>query len=209
MVFTASLFDARQQEIVWSFQRESWVIDGWQQVVMCFRSGVSKIRQLEQWSLQIRQSCNTLTSWNARLIIPVFWAWERLPVGKRRSTSARDGKAVLYFSNSSFSFVWVAKVASMFLAGVSWRNDSAIFVALPLQLHLSQARRHGGHSGAVPPQMTACAPPNVNRVPPSEDYAPKKLTGSGLLECKSRPKTPKLVFTGRIFVNFVDSHRIS
>ena len=57
----------------------------------------------------------------------------------------------------------------------------------------------GGHSGAVPPQMTACAPPNGNCAPPSEDCAPKKLTGSKLPECKS---TPKLVF-------FVDWHRIS
>ena len=46
--------------------------------------------------------------------------------------------------------------------------------------------------GRAPPQMTACAPP-------SEDCGPKKFTGSGLLECKSRPK---LVF-------FVDWHRIS
>ena len=53
-------------------------------------------------------------------------------------------------------------------------------------------RRQGGHTGAVPSQLTACAPP-------SEDCAPKKLTGSGLLECKSRPK---LVF-------FEDWHRIS
>ena len=51
-------------------------------------------------------------------------------------------------------------------------------------------------------RMTACAPPN-------ENCAPKKLTVSGLLECKSRHKTPKLVFTARIFVIFVDSHRIS
>ena len=45
--------------------------------------------------------------------------------------------------------------------------------------------------GAVPPQLTACAPP-------SEDCAPKKLTGSGLLERKPRSK---LVF-------FVDWHQI-
>ena len=45
----------------------------------------------------------------------------------------------------------------------------------------------------------AVLPPNENYAPPSEDCAPKKLTGSGLLECKSRPK---LVF-------FVDWHRIS
>ena len=67
----------------------------------------------------------------------------------------------------------------------------------------------GGHSGAVPPQMTACAPP-------SEDCVPKKLTGSGLLECKSRPKTTKLVLIVLEFASkncfivvFVDSHRIS
>ena len=52
--------------------------------------------------------------------------------------------------------------------------------------------------------------------PPSEDCAPKKLTGSGLLECKSRPKTPKLVFSALQFVSkncffviFVNLHRIS
>ena len=64
----------------------------------------------------------------------------------------------------------------------------------------------GGHTRAVPPQMTACAPPNENCAPPSEDCAPKKLTGSGLLECKLRPK---VVFATRIFVIFVDCHRIS
>ena len=56
------------------------------------------------------------------------------PVKKGRSTAALDGKAVLYFTNSSFSFSWVAKVASMFLVGGSSRNDSAISVALPLRL---------------------------------------------------------------------------
>ena len=64
--------------------------------------------------------------------------------------------------------------------------------------------------------MTASAPSNENCAPPSEDCAPKKLTDSGLLECKSRPKTPKLVFTIREFVSkncffviFVNLHRIS
>ena len=61
---------------------------------------------------------------------------------------------------------------------------------------------------AVPPKWLL-VPPNENCDPPSEDCAPKKLTGSGLMEFKSRPKTPKLVFTARIFVIFVDSHRIS
>ena len=57
--------------------------------------------------------------------------------------------------------------------------------------------------------MTACAPP-------SEDCAPKKLTGSRLLECKSRPKIPQLVFIplefvskNCVFVLFVNSRRIS
>ena len=33
-----------------------------------------------------------------------------------------------------------------------------------------------GHSGAVPPQVTACAPPYEICAPPSEECAPKKLT---------------------------------
>ena len=73
-----------------------------------------------------------------------------------------------------------------------------------------------GHSGAVPPQMTACAAPNESCAPPSEDCAPKKSTDSVLLECKPKPKTPKLVFTALefvskncIFVIFVNSHQIS
>ena len=85
---------------------------------------------------------------------------------------------------------------------------------------LKQYNRHGatrGHFGAVTPQTTACAP-QMKIVPPpqSEDCTPKKLTCSGLLECKSRPKTPKLVFTAVEFVSkncffviFVDLHRIS
>ena len=44
-------------------------------------------------------------------------------------------------------------------------------------------------------------PPNENCAPPSEDCASKKLTGLGLLECKSRPK---LVFANDTFVVFVD-----
>ena len=62
------------------------------------------------------------------------------------------------------------------------------------ELQSGPAPRGGGHSGAVPPQMTACAPP-------SEDCAPKKLRGKGLLEGKSRPR---LVFASSIFVIFVD-----
>ena len=54
-----------------------------------------------------------------------------------------------------------------------------------------------GAMGGIP----GPCPPKWLLVPPSEDFAPKKLTGSGLLECKSRPK---LVFATGIFVVFVD-----
>ena len=76
------------------------------------------------------------------------------------------------------------------------------FALKALTLRHTDPAPRGGHSGAVPPQMTACAPPNKNCAPPNEncappnkDCAPKKLTGWGILECKSRPKTPKLVFS--------------
>ena len=81
-------------------------------------------------------------------------------------------------------------------------NATNIFInLLPIVILFmwAQTRHHGGHIGAVPLQMTACAPPNENCDPPSEDCAPKKLTGCGPLKCKSRPK----------FVFFVDWHRIS
>ena len=45
-----------------------------------------------------------------------------------------------------------------------------------------------GNSGAVPPEMTACAPPNENCASPSEDCAPEEINRLGLLEGKSRPK---------------------
>ena len=55
-----------------------------------------------------------------------------------------------------------------------------------------QTRRHGSHSGAVPPQITACAP-QTRIVNPSEDCAPKKVTGSVPLECSWRSETPKIL----------------
>ena len=63
----------------------------------------------------------------------------------------------------------------------------------------------GACRGRAPPNDCLC-PPNENSAPPSNDCAPKKLTRSGLLKCKSRPK---LVFATGIFVIFVDWHRIS
>ena len=75
--------------------------------------------------------------------------------------------------------------------------------------HQSRPGTTGGIPEPCPSQMTACAFP-------SEDCALKKFTGSGLLECKSRPKTRKLVlivleFASKncFFVVFVNSHRIS
>ena len=62
------------------------------------------------------------------------------------------------------------------------------FIVYIIHIHTDPAPRGGGHTRAVPLQMTACAPPNKNCDPTSEDCAPKKLTCSGLLECKSRPK---------------------
>ena len=56
----------------------------------------------------------------------------------------------------------------------------------------------GGIPGPCPPKWLL-VPPKRKLSPPSEDCAPKKLTGSGLRECKS---SPKLVF-------FVDWQRIS
>ena len=53
--------------------------------------------------------------------------------------------------------------------------------------------------GVVPrpcPPKLLLVPPNENYGPPSKDCAPKKLTGLVLLECNSKPETPKvLVFT--------------
>ena len=68
--------------------------------------------------------------------------------------------------------------------------------------YLVQARRHGGHSGAVTTQITACAPPKRKlRPPPSEDCAPKKGTGSVPLECSSRSGTLKILIIAPEFVS--------
>ena len=44
-------------------------------------------------------------------------------------------------------------------------------------------------------------PPNHCLCPPSEDCAPKKLTCSVLLECKSSPETPKILLITLKFVS--------
>ena len=55
-----------------------------------------------------------------------------------------------------------------------------------------QARRHGGHFGAVPPQM--------RNVSPCEEWAPWKVTGSVPLECSSGPESLKTLDINPVFV---------
>ena len=65
----------------------------------------------------------------------------------------------------------------------------------------TQAWRHGGAFRGCAPQMTACAPPNDCLCPPpARTVSPKKLIGSGLPECKSRPETSKIVLIASEFV---------
>ena len=55
----------------------------------------------------------------------------------------------------------------------------------------------------LPPNHCFC-PPNENCAPPpppSEDYAPEKLSGSVLLECSSRFETPKILVITPEFVS--------
>ena len=53
------------------------------------------------------------------------------PIEKRHSTTALDGKAVLYLMNNCCSFSCDANEAKIFLAWSSSKYDLAIFVALP------------------------------------------------------------------------------
>ena len=64
------------------------------------------------------------------------------------------------------------------------------------------------------PQMTACAS-QTKIVPPKRGLCLEEINMLVLLECKSRPKTPKLVLTALEFVSkncffviFVELHRI-
>ena len=95
------------------------------------------------------------------------------------------------------------------MKGALWLSERTVYTQnsqSTCKENSRQTRRHGGafRGRAPPPQMTSCAPPNENCAPPSEDCAPMKLTGLGLLECKSRPK---LVSATGIFVIFVDWRR--
>ena len=56
-------------------------------------------------------------------------------------------------------------------------------VTYTLKLRASQARRHGGHSGFVPPQMTACAP-QTKIVPPKRELCPEEINRLGAFGVK-------------------------
>ena len=64
----------------------------------------------------------------------------------------------------------------------------------------------GSFRGRAPKSLLV--PPKRELCPPSENCAPKKLTGSVLLECKSSPETPKILLITLKFVSkdcfFVD-----
>ena len=73
-----------------------------------------------------------------------------------------------------------------------------IFVAEHYKMVNPDPAPRGAFRGRAPPNDCLC-PTKRKLCPPSEDCAPKKLTGPGLLECKLGPK---LVFFTRIFVIF-------
>ena len=73
------------------------------------------------------------------------------------------------------------------------------FPSLAGQIRPGPAPR-GRISGPCPPNNCLCSP-NENCAPSSEDCAPKKLTGSVLLECKSRPETPNTLIIALEFVS--------
>ena len=65
------------------------------------------------------------------------------------------------------------------------------------------APRRGIPGPRSPKSLFVPPPTNENCALPSENWAPKKLTGSVLLECKSRPKTLKILV---ITLNFVSKN---
>ena len=114
---------------------------------------------------------------------------------------AVDGTTLL--ARISVQVHWPKNMQAYQKTGEDWKKRKGFEL---FRVQFGQARRHGGgHFGAVPPKWLLVLP-KWKLCSPSEDCAPKKLTGSGLLECKSRPK---LVFGSGIFVIFVDWHWIS
>ena len=50
-----------------------------------------------------------------------------------------------------------------------------------------ETRRHGGHTGAVPSQMTACAPPNENFAPQARTVPRRILQARGYWSANPGP----------------------
>ena len=71
---------------------------------------------------------------------------------------------------------------------------------------MAQARRHGRHSGAVPPQRTACAPPNENCAPPKRGLCPEEINRLGAIGVQFEVKiliiTLEFVGKNYFFVDF-------
>ena len=61
-----------------------------------------------------------------------------------------------------------------------------------------QGRRHGGHSGAVPPEMTACAP-KTKIVPPERGLRPEEINRFGATRVQIEAQ---IGFWQRYFCNF-------
>ena len=70
-----------------------------------------------------------------------------------------------------------------------------LFILVGMSKRYSGPAPRGGIPGpcSLLKSRTACALPNENCVPSNEVCAPKKVTGSVLLEWRSRPETPKIL----------------
>ena len=102
-----------------------------------------------------------------------------------------------------FCLIFIIGVISIGGEGAGPLGRSLCLIAGPVALRhtVNQTRRHGGAYRGRAPLNDCLFPLNENCALPSDDCAPKKITGSGLLECKSRPK---MVFSSIIFVLIVD-----
>ena len=109
--------------------------------------------------------------------------WQQISSLWKRST------AVFLFKEPNSSLRCYAKKL------IAEKNLKHKFLVTPTCAAKPGPAPRGGIPGLCPPKWLL--------VPPAtEDCAPKKLTGSELVECKSRLKTPELVFTARIHTGF-------
>ena len=83
-------------------------------------------------------------------------------------------------------------------------------------LRTKQARRHGGHSEAVPPKWLFLPPQTKIVPPPQRGLCPKEINRLGAtgvqieaLDSQNSAYRPRICELELFFVIFVDSHRIS